>query len=238
MLTMWKSNRLLDNSKIKKFIVITGLALATSLTASSAQAFNLIFNGDFEDGNDGSFSSDSDFVTSITANNQYAINTSPKNARVQWGDFGDHTTGSGLMFLSSTETDNAWEQTVSVVAGQEYDFSGWFAVANAKAQTGSNFPIRFAVDGNIISSIDLSGDASGDWRELNATYTPSTSGIIELQLTNSGITNQNGRDWAADDLSFGGAAAVPFEFSPTLGLSILVSLYGISCLRRTFCKRG
>jgi uncharacterized protein YxeA len=74
---------------MKKVLVLLCMTLLMLNYAVTANA-NLVKNGDFENGN-AYVNSDLTYVTTITANDQYAIDDNPHIFFDQWADMGDHT---------------------------------------------------------------------------------------------------------------------------------------------------
>ena len=94
-------------------------------------ATNLLVNGDFSQGNTG-FTSQLDYIPIHGTHwgpSYYGIVHNPSTEIWDaFGNFGDHTTGSGLMFASDGPTDPntvVWQETVNVARGTDYVFSGW-----------------------------------------------------------------------------------------------------------------
>src|ERR1700741_4225537 len=106
-------------------------ALGSALLATSAQAANLVANGDFEAGNSG-FGSDYGFVASVDQTSGYPegiylIDNNPTDIHNLFSSFGDPTSGAGQMMIvngSGTADQRVWFQNgIDVVADTTYFFS-------------------------------------------------------------------------------------------------------------------
>ncbi len=126
-------------------------ALAAFISSLSAQS-NLIYNPDFELGNEGFFTEYSYNPTahrsgtpSMLTSGQYLLTANPGNHHPDAHSFGDFTTGDGLMLMvkgATVPNRVVWQQIIAVDPGQAYAFSGWISV-----WTGSSPPaLRFTVN--------------------------------------------------------------------------------------------
>ena len=160
---------------------------------------NLIFNGDFEQGNIG-FNTQYDYTTSSTAEGQYFVGTSIPD--VWWAGCGDHTSGSGNMMIlnaACTGTPGAdfWCQTIAVTPNTDYYFSAFFANANTNATTAV---IALAIDGTQVAT-HSSVPGACNYEELNYIWNSGTQTSVNIclkEISNSCI----GADFIVDDIRF------------------------------------
>src|SRR6476619_692433 len=98
-----------------KKIAIVVMMLGLFATAPNTHA-NLLVNPSFSSGATG-FSSSYVLASDLTPTRTYAVSDNPQTVHPTTGaDFGDHTTGSGLMLIANGATTPVpvWQQTVTV----------------------------------------------------------------------------------------------------------------------------
>ena len=192
-----------------------GLASAWSLAAlavaANAGAANLVVNGDFEAGNTG-FSSDYAYSPgSNTSESQYTVRTDP----FPWNGFfishGDHTSGTGEMFVGNgdpTPDSIVWKSSsaVTVVPNTDYFFEAWaMNVCCNPSYGGANSPavLEFAVAGLTDESLGTIATSfpAGEWQFLATTWNSGTNTSVVLQIVNQN-TAVGGNDFALDDIHF------------------------------------
>lgn len=191
------------------------LACTLVLVAVPVNAQNLIVNGDFESGNTG-FSSAYTFVVSNTAVKEYGIVTDP----IAWNPFfsvsyPDHTPGGVNMLVANGDTGGGvvWSQTVSVLPGGTYNFSGWAS----PAYFANKATLAFFVNGVSIGSLPLSATSEGTWTLFSASWSSGASTSAVLTITDL-VLASDGNDFTLDDLSFTAVAA------PEPGVLALMSI--------------
>lgn len=188
--------------------------------AISAPAFGQLINADFESGNTG-FTSAYSYrtVSSSPYTGQYGV----VNSSFAWsGDFwntlnADHTTGHGLYLIADTAPGlTIWQETLSVVPGQDYTFGAWLA-------TWTSFPaatVAVEINGTLLAN--WLGPAGVTWTQHTIGWNsgPATSATIRLYAS----TNvQPGGDVGIDDITF-----VPAPAS----VSVAVGALGLAARRR------
>lgn len=189
-------------------LAAVALAAIAALAAPAAiAAGNLIVNGDFEAGATG-------FATDYRMSPNGCIGcVGVKPRTVDWyfapgyvHDFGDHTTGAGLMLQYDPPASGhprIWAQSVNVVAGTTYRFTGWVREANSEPSP-NNGRVGVYVGGTLLGSQDA---PDGHWAQWSFEWTASASGAVELALRDLYPTTYFGTYSAIDDLAF--SAAVP-----------------------------
>ena len=195
---------------------------------------DLIVNGSFEAGNSG-FGTDLGCVPTppfgLTQNGVYAIAQNPADwfYASPWANMGDHTTGSGNMFLATPDpgSDRIWYESLNLIGGTVYTFSGWAAWVSLLDQ---NRPVLSLIaGGNSLGVFDLSTLPAGTWGQFSFSYTAASTGPVLFSIMDLALSN-DGNDFALDDLTF---APVPEPGSlGLLGLGAVVAVIKASRAKR------
>ncbi len=198
--------------------------LALSSCSLAGQAANLIANGDFEAGLTG-------FGTDYTPSLSGCIScVGVSTNTLTWYyapgyvvNFNDHTSGAGKMLLydppATPSAWRIWHQTVNVVAGQTYTFSGWGREANSENPAWNNGLIRFEANGTVLGTLVTVED---QWTQFSADYLATTTGSITLALRDMNSSTYYGTYTAIDDLSFVQAVPEPETYAQLLaGLALV-----------------
>jgi gliding motility-associated-like protein len=170
---------------------------------------NVILNGDFQNG------------TTAAANNftaayipgtggswgvlsnpgQYAISTAPSLVHSNFLNCGDHTTGTGNMYVAngaSTPNTIAWSQTVNVTPNTDYVFSFWqMNVLNA-VETSN---LQLYINTVPISAIVPTSTSGCVWQENTGFWNSGAATQAVLSIVNQS-TLSSGNDFAIDDIYF------------------------------------
>jgi hypothetical protein len=209
-------------------------AVSSFAMASAAQAANLVANGDFEGGNTG-FGSDYTYVSgpgSAIPPAVYALDTSPANVHPSWANFGDHTTGSGLMMIvngSLNTGDTVWSQGgLTVAANTTYYFSTWVA----SSYPDSPAMLDFSINGVKIGGTFTAGGAPGQWGQFFAAWDSGANTTANISLVNQNGA-YGGNDFALDDISFGVGHPGDGVPEPATWAMMLVGFAGMGATLRT-----
>lgn len=187
-------------------------AAGAAALATSAQAANLVTNGDFEAGNTG-FGSDYTFVTSTTPPAVYTVDDDPNDGHPAFTSFGDHTTGTGLMMIvngSENAGDRVWYQdSIGVLANTTYFFSTWIA----SAHPASPAQLKFSINGSQIGATFVASATTGLWQQFYATWNSGANTSVDLALVNQNLAF-SGNDFTLDDIQLdtvrpGGTGVIP-----------------------------
>ena len=213
-----------------KTSLIAALAATAALAAagSAAASTNLITNGDFEAGNDGSFYSAYGFSPgNLWPEGKYDIVTNPKADHSLFTAFGDHTTGTGnMMGINGTGDAHAviWGQSgISLLANTNYTFSFWLA---------SEYPDSPAVLRLNINGVDqgagpfTGSTTTGVWQQYVVAFNSGATTTGNFALWNEN-RDAYGNDFALDDISL--KAAVP---EPATWAMLLTGFFGMGSLLR------
>lgn len=164
---------------------------------------NLVFNGDFEQGNYG-FTSQYVYDPIMVGQGFYTVGTTISNA--WWHGCVDHTSGTGNMMIldadclgggSGNSGTNFWCQTLSVIPNTDYYFSVYLANANNDANTAE---IGLNINSNLIASHALTPGACS-FEEFSFVWNSGANTSIELCLNElTGVCS--GVDFVVDDIGF------------------------------------
>jgi gliding motility-associated-like protein len=175
---------------------------------------NLIANGDFENGNTGFTTEYQEKCTPTQGPGKFCINNNPKNVHGGFSACGDHTSGTGNMYIANgapVAGQKVWCQTVTTETNKEYEFSSW--VASVVGQNPPNF--EFRVNGVSIGAL-TANIGSCQWDQYSAIWESGSTTSVEICLTNENTVG-SGNDFAVDDISF-----APIHYTASGGDSVFV----------------
>ncbi|MBK8556234.1 MAG: hypothetical protein IPL65_10920 [Lewinellaceae bacterium] len=159
---------------------------------------NLIFNGDFEQGNVG-FTSDYDYNPGFTGPPFGSYEIAPNPTFAFWAQCPDHTSGSGnYMIIDGSDVPNEllWCQTVSVVPNSTYVLSTWITSTNGAAPLAN---IRFTINGTVVG-IKQAPSQTCNWVQFSTTWNSGSSTTADICLEDITVTGAN-NDFAIDDVA-------------------------------------
>ncbi|MCY2968073.1 MAG: PEP-CTERM sorting domain-containing protein [Planctomycetota bacterium] len=220
---------------------VLGLLVALGLTSSAgAGPVNLISNGDFESGNT-LFASDYNFSpASNPTERQYAVLTNPFPWNPNFISTGDHTTGSGQMFVgngSGNTSDKVWyTNSVAVSTNTDYYFEAFVMNVDdtTKYPPGAN-PQTFSILSFYANGMLLGTRTTnnlGIWEGLSTTWNSVASTTVDLVLMNANDYVE-GNDFAIDDIYLGVTSTVPATPEPsTMVLALLGGVGAVLARRR------
>ncbi len=199
------------------FIIIFCQSLFVYSQCPVAAGTEFITNGNFTSGNTGFTNAFTYFAgPGQLPGDNYGITTNPNPYNSGYfRNMGDHTSGTGNMlifdFNNSSVNDPVYSTSVSVVNGQTYFFSAWFAniaINNTTACTEcpgglkiTNSPIlRFRLNGVNFATVRVDS-ITNNWNQYFTPYVATTTGPITIEIINiRGGSGSN--DLALDDISF------------------------------------
>lgn len=180
------------------------LAMSAAASASAAP-INLVTNGDFSSGNTGfstayTFSpNDNDGIPA----GRYSIETAGTPWHPSFVATGDHTTGTGNMFVANgKETpDVVWETTVSGLdPDTNYFFEAFLMNLCCSTLTRSGPQLEFYAN-NVLLGLG-STETPGAWTGVSNIWNSLSSSSVTLQLRNASVVF-DGNDFALDDVYLG-----------------------------------
>jgi hypothetical protein len=175
-------------------VLIAGAAVLFSATSAGATS---IMNADFSGGNVG-FSSGYVFdQANLLPPGTYYVGTDPASYNPLWGNFGDHTTGTGSMLIVNGATvagASVWSENLNVDQRTSYTFSVWVASAFA----ANPAELAFLIDGSPIGSPFTASSTVGEWTRFEADWNAGMATNVTLGLVDLN-TMFHGNDFALDD---------------------------------------
>ena len=183
--------------------MVIAVAVLAGMTASSAQAANLIKNGNFSRGNK-HFASQYSDVTEICSDTEYAVASNPAdvNCYGDWASFGDHTNGSGLMLIVNgaiTAGTAIWAETVTVQPNTNYVLVFWGASCNTN-NGGNDAGIQAYFNGQAVGSqLNLPANYDG-WHRNTVKWNSGSNSQVTIALIDQD-TQGTWNDFALDDIS-------------------------------------
>ena len=221
------------------------LALAASLsTAAYASAPNLVTNGDFEAGNTG-FTSDYAYAPAANSDEgQYTVRSNPFPWNGSFISGGDHTTGSGMMYVGNgSPVDGAvvWESmTIAVAPNTNYFFEAYVTDVCCSSPLPGNTPsiLEFSVSGDSLGTATTNLALAGTWQGLSKEWNSGSNTSITLSLINRN-TGRLGNDFAIDDIYLGTESTVMTSAPEPQGYALMLVGVGLlAAVRRRFSGAG
>lgn len=170
---------------------------------------NLIQHGDFQGG---TTNTANNFTTAYAPGSggswgllsnpgQYAISTSPSNCHNNFVTCGDHTTGTGNMFVAngaSTANTIVWSQTVNVTQNQDFIFKFW----NTNVVNDPNVAqLQLFINNTAVTPITPTNVAACSWSQIAGFWNSGTNTQAVLKIINQSTVG-GGNDFAIDDIYF------------------------------------
>ena len=150
---------------------------------------NLLLNGDFSLGNTG-FTSQYVYSTDLQPDDTYVVGDNPDHFHPNGANFGDHTTGRGLMLIADGSQNFftvVWQETINVLSNVAYDFSGWAASwGEAVIPFGNGDPNPAFLDLSI-NGVQIGSDfplpaQDGQWSQFSASWNSGTSSVATITI--------------------------------------------------------
>jgi len=168
---------------------------------------NLIENGDFENGDDGSF--DTDYIIGmgncfhsagfLTCEGYYQVMDNPNDGLpAAFAACGDNTSGSGEMMVvnGALGLQEIWCQDVCLDPDASYILGAF----GTSVHPDSPAELQFSIDGNLIGDILELSSSTCVWDEFLAEFFADGESQVEICITNQN-TEMQGNDFAIDDIS-------------------------------------
>jgi gliding motility-associated-like protein len=164
---------------------------------------NLVYNGDFEEGNIG-FNSEYNYDPNTTTQGGYSVGTDVTSG--WWANCPDHTSGSGNMMIvdAACGTNGVpggaelWCQTMQVQPNTDYIFSAWMANGNS---VNSYAQLGFYFDGAIVGDTLMSTTTPCDWTQYYQVWNSGNLTSVDICLKELTLIC-SGADFIVDDITF------------------------------------
>jgi len=177
------------------------------VTANVMVGGNLVYNGNFEQGNVG-FGSAYGYPTlpfstnSLVPEGLYAITTTGSVVHYNFNTNPDHTADpSNLQMIINGNTSAGavvWSQNVSVLPGSDYQFTYWLqTVINGTDKAPSK--LQLYINGVAAGPVYTANPTSGVWTQYIYNTNSGSSSSLNLELINQTII-AGGNDFALDDI--------------------------------------
>ncbi len=198
--------------------ILAGAAAAALMLTGSAQAVELLSNGDFEAGNNGFYSEYNyltlnGYQTNLWPEGSYDVSNDPNADHYLFTSFADHTADPGKLMMvvngSGTADKVVWAQgdigggtALLGAANTAYTFSFWLA----KVYPSSPANLNLWVNGEKVDGVTFQNTAAtGVWEQFSYTGVTGADGLQTIGLTNNNL-EPSGNDFALDDMSLIGTA--------------------------------
>ncbi|WMX16423.1 gliding motility-associated C-terminal domain-containing protein [Aureispira sp. CCB-E] len=200
----WTPAGSLNNANAQNPLAFPTTTTTYYVTADILSGVNIIYNGDFEDGDVG-FSSAYTVGTGgpfgqLSNAGTYAINTNSSNTHNNFSSCTDHTSSSGNFMIvngSTVANQSVWCQTVNVTPNTDYQFSTWVTSVEATNPASLQFSINGVNVGNPFSA----SSTTCQWNQFFATWNSGTNTTATICIVNQNIGN-GGNDFGLDDIEF------------------------------------
>jgi Beta/Gamma crystallin len=183
----------------------SGVAIANTSTPINLydcpSLLNLVTNGQFVYGNDGTFASDLPLGCNSCTSSSYCVGSQFTNKCSTWpANTFDHTVGtaSGNYLLvdgNPNQSSTVWYTQVSVCKGVKYTFSFW-----AKSIYTEAFQLGIMINNTSVPVLSTS-PISQSWQQYTVNWTATTTGAIQIGIKQ--LTAGHKRDFGIDDIFFG-----------------------------------
>ena len=202
----WASNNPLESGfpSTNSSISVSPTINTTYTVSSDVNNSNLIFNGDFQLGNQGFVSTYTNYSPSNPNGVQraYGVLTNPNNWYSNFSSCVDHSIGNGtgkMMVLDGSTynsgNDSFWCQMVAVEPNKDYLFSYW-----ATSLTPTNLAqIQVKINGVALGTVTVPSLACS-WGEVTYIWNSGDNLIAEICLVDVNYEGL-GNDFAVDDIS-------------------------------------
>ena len=178
----------------------TPLTTTTYTVTVGQPTGNLVFNGNFSQGNVG-FNSDYPYATNLVPAGLYGVVTNANDVHPAFQGTG-HTGNAPLdsfMVVNGAGTPNlnVWCQTISVSPNTDYFFGAWVStvVANNPAI------LQFSINGQVLGSPFSAPFNINNWVQFFQTWNSGSGTSATICVVNQNTTT-GGNDFALDDITF------------------------------------
>ena len=210
--------------------------IASVLLITSSVHANLIVNGDFSLGDYG-FSSQYQNNTDLYAAGVYVVGSNPHTYHAGAINFGDHTSGNGLMFMSNgsmTGDQTLWQETISVSENTTYIFSGYVTTWGRGGSDSDPSPpaLDFYINGEKQGERFIVPAPNNNWTQFSFEWDSKLDSGAVLRVVDANL-DAYGNDLSMDDLSFSATSVSPIPEPETYALMLAgLGVVGFAARRR------
>lgn len=178
----------------------TPLVTTTYTVTVGQPTGNLVFNGDFSQGNVG-FGSDYSYSNDLIPESRYGVVTDASTVHPAFVGY-DHTGNAPLdSFMvvngSGTPNQNVWCQTVSVSPNTDYFFGTWVSTVVG----GNPAVLQFSINGQVLGSPFTAPFNTNNWIQFFETWNSGSATSATICVVNQNTTT-GGNDFGLDDITF------------------------------------
>lgn len=198
---IWDPATGLNNPNVQNPIATPQSTTTYTVTVGQTTG-NLVFNGDFSQGNIG-FGSDYTYYDGAPnmGESLYSVVTNANvihNAFQGTGHTGNTPVDSFMVVNGSgTPNQNVWCQTVSVSPNTDYYFGAWVSTVVASSPA----ILQFSINGQVLGSPFTAPFNINNWVQFFETWNSGTATSATICVVNQNTT-QSGNDFALDDITF------------------------------------
>lgn len=183
---------------------VTTTYTVTGYNLASGKGANVVYNGNFDDGNVG-FYSDCSYMPPYESSGSIGEYTVADDIRGFWPSFSSvkaYGDKGNMMILDGKTTVNSvvWQQTVNVKPHTYYAFSAQVMSVHDSYMEGRFALLQFNVDEEDIGPIFHSPDVLYEWREFYNMWYSGEKTTVTLTIYNQN-DNLYGNDFAIDEIS-------------------------------------
>lgn len=234
----------LTSPNIANPVVSPGVTTTYTVTSSPDTVINLIYNGDFSQGDVG-FATDYNYyaVNQNKLQQAYSVLPNPNSFEPDFSSCGDITTGTGNMLVadgSLNSSHKVWCQQVPVKPSTTYTFTYWMqtlvtTASPAVIETQIN---GLPITGNTVTSTFTASTLICGWHKYSTTWNSGANTTAEICLYDRNNTAA-GNDFALDDISFTTTVTCTVQKSVTVTVSSSgTPVTGFSYSSPSACKNG
>ena len=180
--------------------IATPLATTTYTVTVGQTTGNLVFNGDFSQGNVG-FGSDYAYSNDLIPESRYGVVTDASTVHPAFqgtGHTGNAPVDSFMVVNGSgTPNQNVWCQTVSVSPNTDYYFGTWVSTVVG----GNPAVLQFSINGVVLAAPFTAPFNINSWTQFFETWNSGTATSATICIVNQN-TSTGGNDFALDDITF------------------------------------